>query len=340
MNFDAEIRKIKDKLGKKLLILAHHYQRDEIVQLSDFRGDSYQLAREAANSEAELIVFCGVRFMVETAAALAKPYQKVYHPNDDAGCPLAEKAEEDDVIYAWEHLKKILDTNKVTPITYVNSDLELKAFCGKNNGLTCSSSNAEKAFDWAFKRGEKIFFFPDEFLGRNTSYSKGIKSEDMVVWDPKLENGGLTDDEILKAKVILWKGYCHVHTWFKVKHIVDFREKYPGGKVVVHPECIPEVVQSADATGSTSFIVNYVKDASEDTFIGIGTELNLVERLGKENPNKRVVPISEVLCGNMFKITIELLYNTLIDLDTFPVVTVDEKHKENAIIALNRMLEL
>ncbi len=340
MNYTAEIRKIKARLGSKLLILAHHYQRDEIVQLSDIRGDSFKLARESAKTDAEIIIFCGVRFMAETAAALASEHQKVYHPNPDAGCPLADKAEIGDVENAWQYVTKISGATKIIPITYVNSDLAVKAFCGRNDGLTCTSSNAGKAFEWALKRGEKILFFPDEFLGRNTANALKFSPDEIALWNPHEPHGGLDEETIKQAKVFLWKGYCHVHTWFKPEHIESFRQKYPGGKIVVHPECVPEVVDLADAAGSTEFIIDFVKQALVGSFIGVGTELNLVERLGKENPDKRVVPISESLCPNMFRINLGNLYTTLVEIDNIPPVAIDENIKRDALVALNRMLEL
>ena len=341
IDYDVEIKKIKKKYGKKLLIIAHHYQRDEIVRYADKLGDSFQLAQFASvQEEAEYIVFGGVRFMVEAAAVLAKPHQKVLHPNMEAGCPLAQKASEPDVLKAWKHLGTVTDNNQIIPVVYVNSDVELKAFCGESKGLTCTSSNATKAFQWAFEQGEKVFFFPDEFLGRNTSNLLGIKDSEIAVWDPNIENGGLKDDEIKYAKVLLWKGFCLVHTFFKTEHVENIRAKYPEIKVIVHPECKPEIVKAADGAGSTKFICEYVKNAKPGAKIAIGTEFNLVQRLANKNPDKTIVPLKESICANMFKTTIENLHYTLANLETYQPTTVEEKYIENTKIALNRMLKL
>ena len=237
-------------------MLAHHYQRIENVQLADFVGDSYELSRAASEqAEADDIVFCGVHFMAESARVLARPRQKVYLPNLAAGCPMADMARRAEVEEAWKELSALQPASRIIPITYMNSDADLKAFCGRNGGLVCTSSNSVGAFRWAFERGRAIFFFPDEHLGRNTANAYGIAREDTVIWDPREENGGLTREAIAKARVILWKGYCHVHTFFQVSHVTEARQKHPDCKLIVHPECTEEVVAAADLSGSTSKMV-------------------------------------------------------------------------------------
>jgi len=338
------IRKIKDKqaqLGDKLVILGHHYQREEIVKLSDFKGDSLQLSRNAASqSDAQFIVFCGVHFMAESAEILSAPHQRVQLPDLDAGCPMADMADIFQVESAWEQLDEICGRENITPLTYVNSDAELKAFCGRNAGSACTSSNAPAVFDWAFSNTEKIFFFPDEHLGRNTSKKKGILKDKIILWNPDEELGGNTESQIKNADVILWKGYCHVHTYFKPEHIKAVREKYPEVVIIVHPECVEEVVGMADYDGSTAFIVKFVQEAPKDSTIAIGTEINLVSRLARENPDKKIFELARSLCPNMYKINLNNLLWTLDNLGEINIVTVPEQIKADAKVALNRMLEI
>lgn len=328
------------ELGKRLVILAHHYQRKEIVYLADFRGDSYGLSKRAAQQEVEYIVFCGVHFMAESADILTREEQKVYLPNMAATCPMAEMAEIGDVQNTWEILEENLGSNHVCPIVYVNSNAELKAFCGERGGAVCTSSNARAVIEWGFKQKEKVLFFPDEHLGRNTAKRMGILPREMTLWDPSLPLGGNTVDQLRNARIILWKGYCHVHTWFSPDHVRAVRESFPEAKIVVHPECREEVVDIVDACGSTEFIVNYVNSAPKGSVIAIGTEINLVNRLASENPDKIVFELARSLCPNMFRINLRNLLWTLEVLDNINRVKVDASLKANARIALERMLRI
>ena len=253
---------IKEKTGSELLILTHHYQRKEIVDLGDHRGDSFGLSQKAAaDKAARFIVFCGVHFMAESAQILAQPYQTVQIPDEEAGCWMSDMADIFMVEKAWREIAGVVDAESVTPIVYMNSDAALKAFCGRNGGIVCTSSNAPSAFQWAFKQREKIFFFPDQHLGRNTAHKLEIEPKEIIIWNPEKPLGGHTPEEIKQASVILWEGYCLVHTRFKVDHIHEMRKKFPDARIVVHPECTREVVELADAVGSTSFIVKYAESA-------------------------------------------------------------------------------
>lgn len=336
-----DIIKIKKEMGDNLVILAHHYQRSDIVELGDFIGDSFELSQKAAESlKANNIVFCGVHFMAESAAILAGPHQVVQIPDEHAGCPMADMADIYNVKQAWDQLASIIDTGSITPIVYMNSDAELKAFCGRNGGLVCTSSNAPAAFEWAFGRSEKVFFFPDQHLGRNTGNEMGVSREEMIVWDPQKPLGGNSREGIRRAKIILWDGYCHVHTHFKTEHVRSIRQKFPEAQIVVHPECPEEVVALSDAVGSTGYIVKYVKDAAPGATIIVGTEINLVKRLALENTEKKVFELSNSLCTDMFKIDLEKLLWTLENLGKVNVVTVADRIKEDARKALQRMLDL
>jgi len=337
----GRIRAMRDRLGKRLVVLTHHYQRQEIVDLGDFRGDSYGLSLEASRQEnAEFIVFCGVHFMAESAAILARQGQMVFHPDFTAGCPMADMADVNDVERAYEELGKVINTTNLIPLTYMNSDARLKAFCGKRGGAVVTSSNSQAGFKWAFERAEKIFFFPDEHLGRNTADKRGIPQNELVLWNPAEEMGGNEPEDYRKARVILWKGFCHVHTHFTPEHVRKVREEHPGVRVIVHPECVREVVKLADADGSTEFIVNYVKNASPGSVIAIGTEINLVERLARAHPDKKVFPLSRSLCPNMFKISLNNLCHTLENLPNVNRVIVEEPTRSEALAALKRMLEI
>lgn len=335
-----EIRSIKKRLGTRLVILGHHYQRKEIVDVADFRGDSFDLSRRASEEKAaEFIVFCGVRFMVESAAILARDDQKVFHPNSRAGCPMADMSDLDEVERAWAELGTVVDTSRIVPVTYMNSWAELKAFCGENGGAACTSSNATRIFDWAFSRGDRILFFPDEHLGRNTARTMGVAKEAMPVFDPRKKLGGLTRAEIERSRVLLWKGFCHVHTWFTTAHIAAARAQYPGCRVVVHPECTEEVVLAADAVGSTNFIAKTAHEAAPGTVLFVGTEINMVHRLGLEYPEKIILPLSRSMCPNMYRIDPENLLETLRTLETSAEpVRVPERVKKGARLALERML--
>lgn len=335
------INKYKEELGKELVILTHHYQRNDIVNIGDYRGDSFDLSQRAAsNRDARFIVFCGVHFMAESAAILAQPHQRVQIPDMEAGCWMSDMADEYIVENGWKELTGIVNPSDIMPVVYMNSEAYLKALCGRNGGAVCTSSNAPAVFNWGLAQRDKIFFFPDQHLGRNTGNKMGLKPEEIIVWNPEKELGGNSPEEIKRAKLILWDGYCLVHTRFQVQHIKDMRKQYPESKVVVHPECTEDVVAASDADGSTSFIVNYVKDAPKGSTIIIGTEINLVERLGLEHPDKTIIPLMRSLCPNMYKIDPEKLLSTLERIGKANLVTVPESIKEDARKALDNMLAL
>ena len=336
-----QIGTIKEDLGKQLIILTHHYQRKEIVDIGHYRGDSLRLSQKAAaDNDARFIVFCGVHFMAESAEILSQPYQTVQIPDLKAGCPMADMADINNVNRAWEEVTSITGEGSVMPIVYMNSDADIKAFCGRHGGAVCTSSNASVAFNWGFSQREKILFFPDQHLGRNTGNQIGIEAEKMILWDPKKPLGGNIPEAVNKAKVILWDGECHVHTRFRVEHVLKMRKEYPEAKIVVHPECTREVVELADATGSTSFIVKYVENAPPDTTIIIGTEINLINRLALENPDKAVLDLHYSLCPNMFKINPKNLLWALENIGQANVITIPEDIKTDARMALDRMLAL
>ncbi len=341
MNYHDEIIKLKKLLAGHLVILGHNYQRQEIINVSDLIGDSYYLAKTSAQQKGvKYIVFCGVRFMAEAAAILCGQNQKVLHPDAQAGCPLADSANYDDVTVAWEELAKVIDINQLMPLTYINSGADLKAFCGSKGGLVCTSSNAMNAMKYGFKKAKKLFFFPDQHLGRNTAAKMGIEPDEMVVFRPSEELGSNSKKDIEKAKIILWDGYCHVHTFFKPQHVEDVRKKYPGVKVVVHPECPQEVVKLSDETGSTGFIADYVKNAPKGSTVAVGTEINLVSRLAKENPDKTVIELKRSLCPTMYRITPEKLYNVIANIESFEHIELPEEIRNEAALALKRMLEV
>jgi quinolinate synthase len=337
----------KKELGSDLVILGHHYQRSKIVKLSDFVGDSFGLSQKAAHADGHSIVFCGVRFMAESAAILCKPEQKVFHPDPDAGCPMADMANMEQVWSAWQRIHELIGAAKpkvgdteqtVVPVTYMNSTADLKAFCGENNGIVCTSSNADRVYKWAFDRGEKIFFFPDEHLGRNTGKKMGLPESEMVLWDPKKTDGGVDVAALKNASVILWAGHCPVHMEFKARDVAHVRKFFPGCKVVVHPECDKDTVAAADASGSTEFILNYVKDLPPKSTVFVGTEVNMVERLQTIRPDVRVFKLQRSLCLTMYQINLANLSFTLEHLDTLEKVILPESVKHFAKVALDRML--
>lgn len=336
------IQERKKELGKRLVILGHHYQRQDVIDFSDFRGDSLGLSqRAAAQTDCEFIVFCGVAFMAESAEILRQTHQKVQHPDSNAGCPLAAMADVVLAEKAWQVVSEAQDPGKVIPVTYMNSDAELKAFCGNRKGAVCTSSNAHKAFRWALEQGEKIFFFPDEHLGRNTARQLGIPKDKILLWDPFVS----PEDEDIKNKIreatlILWKGFCHVHTHFSNDHILEARRKYPDAKIVVHPECKEDVVMMADAAGSTEYICRFVEEAPSGSTIVVGTEINLVERLDREHPDKTIFELSRSLCPNMYRIDLAGLLWSLDEIGEANRVVVDPEIKKGARKALERMLQL
>ncbi|MFP3982743.1 MAG: quinolinate synthase NadA [Desulfurivibrionaceae bacterium] len=339
--FRERIKEIKKELGGRLIILTHHYQNKEIVELGDYVGDSFGLSRIAvADEEAEYIVFCGVHFMAESAAILARPGQTVQIPDIEAGCWMADMADPYIVERSWQELIDFFGPDAVTPICYINSEAAIKAFCGRNEGTSCTSSSASSAFSWALERRERIFFLPDEYLGRNTAHKLGISAGEIAVWDPEFPLGGNSGKDLENARIILWKGYCLVHTRFKAEQVREMREARPKARIVVHPECTPEVVSEADAAGSTEFIIKYVEDAAPGEEIVIGTEYNLVHRLQLQYPDREILPLSKSVCPNMAKINLEKLCYTLEHLGEHNVVTVPEEIKKQAGKALERMLAL
>ena len=340
------IRKRREDLGKRMVLLAHHYQRKEIVRLGDFIGDSYDLSsRAAAQKDAEFIVFCGVHFMAEAADILSRDSQRVFLPNPYAGCPMADMAPNAQVLRAWEELTSVVGAGKVLPVSYMNSSADLKAFCGRNGGLICTSSNAEKAFDYVFARAEKLFFFPDQHLGRNTANRKGIDRGRVIVWNPRKPFGGHTPETLRNARLILWQGHCHVHMNYSLEQVEARRREFPGVKIIVHPECREEVVDAADAAGSTKRIVTYVAQQPPGTAVAIGTELNLVARLIEDHPDKRIMALSPdtcPICVNMFRTTLNDLAFTLDAMEAGGAneIRVPEPVRSEARVALARMLEL
>ena len=342
------IARAREALGRRCVVLGHHYQREDIIQFADIRGDSFKLAQWAAQQpEAEFIVFCGVHFMAEAADILSQPHQKVVLPNMAAGCSMADMADPEDVYACWDELQEA-GIGDILPITYMNSAASLKAFCGRNGGIVCTSSNARRVFEWAFQRAEKILFFPDQHLGRNTALKLGIPLDETVVWDYTLPYGSLggnTLEQLRRAKVILWRGHCSVHMRFSVQQIEEARRKYPDVKVIVHPECRMEVVQAADMDGSTEFIAKTIAEAPPGTKWAVGTEINLVSRLARENPDKLVFCLDPVVCpcSTMYRIHPAYLCWVLEELARGRVVNqvkVDEETAHYARLALERMLSV
>ncbi|MFQ5455004.1 MAG: quinolinate synthase NadA [Nitrospirota bacterium] len=335
----SSIRELKLKIGERLIILTHHYQRSEIIKLGDVRGDSFGLSKKAKESNAEFIIFCGVNFMAESADILSHDFQMVHLPDIYAGCPMADMADMVDVESAWDEMGSICGSD-LTPITYINSKAELKAFCGEKGGSVCTSTNAFKIISWGLKEKGRVFFFPDQHLGRNIGKRIGIPEDEIIVWDPQKAKGGNSISEIKRAKIILWNGYCHVHTWFVPEHIERVRKKYPDAAIVVHPECTEEVVDMADYYGSTNFICEFVENAPSGSSIAIGTEINLVSRLAKENPDKNIFELSRSLCPNMYKIGLEDLLWTLENIGDVNLVNVPVDIKKKARTALEMMFTI
>ena len=348
-SMDERIRVAKEKLGDQCVILGHHYQRDEVIRFADIQGDSYRLSQQAARAQARYIVFCGVHFMAESADVLSRPGQVIVLPDLNAGCSMADMAEIGQVEDCWEQLVRLGLTddagNGITPITYMNSTAEIKGFCGERGGLVCTSSNARGAMDWAFSKNEKILFLPDQHLGRNTGFARGIPLDQMVVWDPYALQGGQTAEKLRNAKVILWKGHCSVHQRFLPEHVANVRAKYPGIRVIVHPECRWEVCQKADELGSTDKIRKFVKDQSAGTKVAIGTEIHLVNRLAKDHPDKVIVTLDDsgCLCTTMFRISPQHLawaLENLVEGNVVNQINVAADVKHWARVALDRMLEI
>jgi len=346
---DARIADARAKLGTDVVLLGHHYQRDEVIRFADYTGDSYKLSKVASETSAKYMLFCGVHFMAETADVLGKPGQQVILPDLNAGCSMADMAEIGQVEDCWDSLERAGLTDAVSggliPLTYMNSAAAIKAFCGERGGLVCTSSNARGAFEWAFARGEKILFLPDQHLGRNTAFAMGIPLSEMVVWDPYQINGGVSPDRLKAAKVILWKGHCSVHQRFLPEHVDRIRAQYPEMQVIVHPECRWEVCQKADDTGSTDKLRRLVAEAPAGTKFAIGTEIHLVNRLTKELTDRKVMSLdrSVCVCTTMFRITPVHLLWALENLAAGKIVnriSVDERTRKFARVALDRMLAL
>ncbi len=334
-------------LGSKAMVLGHHYQRDEVIAFADIRGDSFKLAQAAAdNSDAEFIFFCGVHFMAESADILTTKDQKVILPDLAAGCSMADMATAAQVEDCWQVLEKLGVAKRTIPITYMNSSAAIKAFTGKNNGAVCTSSNAMRAMKWAFENGDKILFLPDQHLGRNTAVlSLGLELDDCVLWNPWKKNGGLTDDQIRSAKVILWRGHCSVHGRFTVDNINQARQQLPGVKILVHPECQHNVVANADLVGSTEMIIKSITQSPAGSKWAVGTELNLVQRLANENPNKQVIFLDKTICycSTMNRIDLPHLVwamESLVSGRMVNQIQVENEVAKYAKVALERMLAL
>lgn len=351
------IQAVRDAMGSELLILGHHYQQDEVIAHADLTGDSYQLSKMAADSpDCRAIVFCGVHFMAETADILANRPEKLVErsgqrvrvvlPDLAAGCSMADMAAIRQVELAWKQLGEVIDNNDLTPVTYINSAASLKAFCGRHNGIVCTSSNARAVLEWAFARRKRVFFFPDQHLGRNTSLKMGITNDEMPVWNPHAEElGGNTEDKIRDSRVLLWQGHCSVHQMFAASHVHQFRQRIPGINILVHPECPQEVNDLADVSGSTSKIIETVKKAPAGTKWAIGTELHLVNRLKAEHPEQEIHFLSPIvcMCATMYRIDLAHLCWSLENLRAGTVVNqihVDEDTSKWSLLALERMLEV
>lgn len=347
----ARIRAAKETLGEKVVILGHFYQREEVVQHADYLGDSFQLANAAkAHPEAEAIVFCGVHFMAETADILSSDNQPVILPNLAAGCSMADMADIDSVTQCWEELTELFGNEPdadgrmpVIPVTYMNSSAALKGFCGENGGIVCTSSNAEIVLKWAFERGQRVLFFPDQHLGRNTAKAMGVSLEQMPLWHGRKTLGGNTAEQLNDSKVILWNGFCSVHKRFNVGQIEKARAEFPGVRVIVHPECPMDVVDAADEYGSTDYIRKAVEAATEPTTFAIGTEVNMVQRLAAQYPQHKIFCLDPVVCpcSTMYRIHpgyLAWVLERLVAGEVVNQINVDPEVSKTAAIALERML--
>ncbi|HUC53854.1 MAG TPA: quinolinate synthase NadA [Candidatus Cybelea sp.] len=342
---DDRIAAAKARLGRDVVILGHHYQRDEVIKFADFRGDSLKLSFQASQAEGRYIVFCGVHFMAESADILRRQHQTVILPDLNAGCSMADMADIGQVEACWSEISSVLDSRKIIPLTYMNSTAAIKAFTGEHRGSVTTSTNAAEVMNWAFEQGEKVLFLPDEHLGRNTGYRLGIPLDQMIVWDPYQEFGGNTPEAFRRARIILWKGYCSVHQRFTPQQVERVRREHPGIRVIAHPECRFEVAQAADEIGSTEGIIKAIQASPAGTQWAVGTEIHLVNRLGKELKNHKVISLdpSVCVCTTMFRITPQHLLWALENLGEGNVVNricVDERTRHHARVALDRMLAL
>ena len=352
---DERIAAARRTLGSRVVILGHHYQRDEVIKFADFTGDSLKLARAAATKhEAEYIVFCGVHFMAESADILRAPHQKVVLPDLAAGCSMADMAAPDQLEIAWRELEQMgvrpdaMENGRqgIVPVTYINSSAAIKAFVGSHGGIVCTSTNAAAVMKWAWERGEKLLMLPDQHLGRNTAYKMGVPLDEMVVWDPNDMWGGVDAGQLKKSKLILWKGHCSVHTRFTTQQIAAFRKQHPGGRVIAHPECTFDVVQAADESGSTEHIIQAVKNSPEGTAWAVATEVHLVNRLTHEfAPGKTIVTLDPFgcLCSTMFRVSpnhLLWILEGLVEGTIHNQIIVPDDQKRDARLALDRMLQV
>jgi quinolinate synthase len=342
----TRIAAAKEILGDRLVILGHHYQRDEVIRWADLRGDSFKLAQFAAEStKATDIVFCGVHFMAESADVLTGDHQRVILPDLNAGCSMADMANIDQVEEAWAEIAAVTDIERVVPITYMNSSAALKAFVGAHGGAVCTSSNARAVLEWAFGRGDQVLFFPDQHLGRNTGLAMGYGESDMLVWNPRLDLGGATDSDVKHATFLLWKGHCTVHQRFRPAHVEAFRSDYPDGQVIVHPECAADVVAVADQVGSTERILEFVERAPAGTNIAVGTEIHMVQRMAAEHPDLHIVSLDPLVCpcSTMFRIDgphLAWVLESLVKGEVVNQIVVDPDTARWARVALQRMLDI
>jgi quinolinate synthase len=349
---ESRIAAARASLGDRLLVLGHHYQRDEVMRWADARGDSFGLSRIAAERhDAEYVVFCGVHFMAESADILTSEHQQVLLPDLNAGCSMADMADLDAVEEAWDSLGEVTDNERIVPVTYMNSSADLKAFVGRHGGSVCTSSNARAVLEWALRprsgepRGDKVLFFPDQHLGRNTGYQLGWSEDDMQVWNPLQDRGGLSERDVKEATLLLWKGHCSVHQRFRPEQVAAFRKEHPVGTVIVHPECAHEVVEVADLVGSTDYIIKAVDEAPPGTVMGVGTEIHLVKRLADEHPDKTVVSLDPLVCpcSTMFRIDAAHLcwvLESLVEGVVVNRITVDPTTAKWARVALEQMLAI
>jgi len=345
---DRRILAAKRTLGRRLVILGHHYQRDEVIKFADYTGDSYKLAGQVSrHPDAEFIVFCGVHFMAESADVLSGDHQQVILPDLAAGCSMADMADPDQLEQCWTDLEQMLGGGDgIVPVTYINSAASIKAFCGEHGGVVCTSSNAAATLKWAWERGERIVFLPDQHLGRNTAYKMGVPLDRMVVWDPSEIWGGLEPNALENARMILWKGHCSVHTRFTVRQIENIRAQHPGVRVIVHPEVPLEVVQAADDSGSTEYIIKTVSQSPAGSIWAVGTEIHLVNRLARQmQPDRTVLSLDQFgcLCSTMFRVSPNHLLWTLeglVDGHVYNRITVPEHQKHWTKVALDRMLSI
>jgi quinolinate synthase len=348
---DERIREARQALGTQVVVLGHHYQRDEVIRFADFRGDSYKLSQEAARAQGRYIIFCGVHFMAESADILSRPGQITILPDLNAGCSMADMAEITQVEDCWEQLVRAGVTTDlgdgITPITYINSTAAIKAFVGERGGVVCTSSNAAAAMKWGLAKNSKLLFLPDQHLGRNTGYAMGIPLNEMIVWDPYQLGGGVTPERLRAARIILWKGHCSVHQRFLPEHVDNVRAKYPGIRVIVHPECRREVCQKADGIGSTEGLLKMIREALSGTMFAVGTEIHLVNRMGKEfaAEGKKVITLDDsgCLCTTMYRISPQHLcwaLENLVECNVVNQIKVKDSVKHWARVALDRMLEI